>query len=144
MNRMVMLFALAFTAAAAIAADKQQVYKWTDANGVVHFTGTPPPEGTPNVQSVHLVGGMTTADTAAVDNKPKDTPPATSAPPALVAANAADNAALCQKARANLELLQGNAPVGIAGADGKADALDDQARAEQIRNAQLAIAKFCK
>lgn len=142
MIRPAALLVLACAAASAWSADKQQVYKWTDANGVVHFSDAPPPSETKNVQALHLVGGTTAAaPAAAADEKPKD--PA--APPGTATTGApADSSELCKQSRANLELLQSKTPVGIAGADGKAAPLDDQARESQIANAKLAIAHYCK
>jgi hypothetical protein len=144
MNRPVALLVLACAASSAWSADKQQVYKWTDANGVVHFSDAPPPNDTKNVQSVRLVGGMTSAAPAgAPDDTPKDGV-AASGTAAAAGATTADPAELCKQARANLELLQSKTPVGIVGADGKATAIDDSARDGQIANAKLAIAHYCK
>jgi len=72
--------------------------------------------------------------------------PATCRPRSSAAApaNATDDATLCKQSRANLELLQSKTPVGIAGADGKAQVLDDKARELQIANAKLSISRFCK
>lgn len=142
MNRHMILLALACVAVTATAADKQQVYKWTDANGVVHFSDAPPPQDTKNVQALHLAGGTTTTSApAAADNPNGAAAPATAngAP-----VNTTDEAALCKQSRANLELLQGKTAVGIAGADGKPQALDDAAREGQIANAKLAISRYCK
>jgi hypothetical protein len=142
MNRVTILLALA-CAANVSAADKQQVYKWTDANGVVHFSDAPPPLDTKNVQALHLAGGTTTTGATASEDKPKDAAAANAAGAALPA-SAADDAALCKQSRANLELLQSKTPVGIAGPDGKPQALDDKAREGQIANAKLAISRYCK
>ena len=139
MNRIVILLVLACAATSISAADKSQVYKWTDANGVVHFSDAPPPQDTKNVQSLHLAGGTTTAGATAAADQPKDAAAAGARP-----ANAPDEATLCKQSRANLELLQGKTPVGIAGTDGKPQALDDQARDAQIANAKLAISRYCK
>src|SRR5262249_18717051 len=119
------------------------VYKWTDANGVVHFADAPPPNDTKNVQSVRLVGGTTaTAPAVAADaNAPAN--PAQTGTPATASAPG-DLAALCKQAPAHLELLPAGAPVGIAGPDGKATALDDSARDGQIVNAKVAISRYCK
>jgi hypothetical protein len=35
-------------------ADGQRVYKWTDADGVTHYSQTPPPAGTPGVEDLDL------------------------------------------------------------------------------------------
>jgi len=144
MNRAMILLVLTCAAAGVTAADKQQVYKWTDANGIVHFSDAPPPSDTKNVESLHLAGGTTTA--AAADQPPNAAAgsPAANAAPAAAPANATDDATLCKQSRANLELLQSKTPVGIAGADGKPQVLDDKARELQIANAKLSISRFCK
>ena len=149
MNRAIILLVMTCAAASVPAADKQQVYKWTDANGVVHFSDAPPPSDAKNVESLRLAGGTTTAagaadqpkDAAAVNSAAASAAPATASPPPP---NATDDATLCKQSRANLELLQSKTPVGIAGADGKAQVLDDKAREIQIVNAKQAISRFCK
>lgn len=40
------LLALAFALAAPATAQQSTIYKWRDANGVVHYSNSPPPEGT--------------------------------------------------------------------------------------------------
>jgi hypothetical protein len=50
----------------------------------------------------------------------------------------------CAQARGNLELLQSKFPVSVAGADGKAQALDDKARQGQIADANAQIALYCR
>jgi hypothetical protein len=143
MNRVVILLVLACAAASVFAADKKQVYKWTDANGVTHFSDAPPPKDTQNVQTLHMVGGMTAAAPMPTDEKPKDAAAGSTTPGAPGEA-VPDEATLCKRSQSNLELLQGNTPVGIPGADGKATLLDDKAREAQIANAKVAIARFCK
>jgi hypothetical protein len=148
MHRLAIVFVLAAGITSVGAAEKKQVYKWTDANGVVHFTDAPPPKDTPNVQSVRLVGGMTSSAPAVAEESAAPTTAPNSAPnqsaaPATAAAKP-DDATLCKTARANLELLQGDTPVGVADAQGKADVLDDKARATQLANAKVAIARYCK
>jgi hypothetical protein len=149
-NRSLFLFVLAAMLGSTWAAQKQQVYKWTDANGVVHFTDSPPPKDTPNVQSVRMVGGTTATAPAtpepAEDKTPQGPTPSNAIPGTTAPATNADpeDAARCMTARANLELLQGDASVGIPGADGKTEPLDDKSRAAQLANAKLAVARFCK
>ena len=144
MIRPAALLVLLCAAACAWSADRQQVYKWTDANGVVHFTDTPPPRETKDVQALHLIGGTTAAaEPAAADDKPKDA--ANPAQTGATAAADADQAALCKQAHANLELLQSNTPVGIPGPDGKATTpIDDKTRQGQIASATLAVSRYCK
>lgn len=144
MNRMLILLTLVCTAAGAAAADKQQVYKWTDASGVVHFTDTPPPNDTPNVQSVRIVGNVQSAEVPAAgttDAKPAVDDKAKS--PTSVAETADSRAKECKQARANLELLKSKYPVSELGADGKIKAIDDKDRDSRIAGVQDRIAQFC-
>src|SRR5579885_2373702 len=55
MNHKLLLLAPLWLAAASAGAE--QVYKWTDASGVVHYTDAPPPKDTQNVQTVRVTGG---------------------------------------------------------------------------------------
>ena len=146
MKRAVIVFTLACTAAGVFAADKQQVYKWTDANGVLHFSDAPPPSDTKNVQALRLSGGTTQAAVTASSQANPAAPAATATAAAAATAPVPppDDATLCKQSRSNLELLQSKTTVGIAGTDGKALVLDDKARESQIANAKLAIARFCK
>ena len=142
MNRAVILFTLACTAAGAFAADKQQVYKWTDANGVLHFSDAPPPSDTKNVQSLRLVGG-TSSETPAADANaaPADDK---SKPAAPVAADSADTRAKdCEQAKRNLALLQSNYSVSELGPDGKVKPIDDKERAGRIAGVNERIAQLC-
>jgi len=90
MNRKLPLLALLLVAASAYAADSQ-VYKWTDAGGVIHYSDAPPPKDTQNVQTVRVSGGdrpravaSDNGEAADATDKPKDT--AAANPPAQDAA----------------------------------------------------------
>jgi hypothetical protein len=48
----IFMFAAVFSAAAI--ADGQSVYKWTDAQGVVHYSDKPPKETAPDLQTLDL------------------------------------------------------------------------------------------
>ncbi len=112
-----------------------EVYSWKDAQGVNHYSQTPPPVGTQftlrNVRS----GGASTLS-----------PPATAAasPAATSVATAAAQAtSQCDLARANIVALQDDAPVHQSGADGAAHALDATQRASQLELAQAAVRAYC-
>ena len=47
----------------------QQVYTWTDANGVKHFSDEPPPASVKDTKKVIVRGGVTSTEDA---NKPAD------------------------------------------------------------------------
>lgn len=146
MTRTMILLAMGLTAATAFAA-QSQVYKWTDAQGVVHYSDAPPPIAQANVQQVRISGSdrpraiESDAAADAADAKPADASPekvAQAAPPA----NSHDKD--CATARSNLELLQSKFQVSVTGSDGKAMALDDKARQAQIADMNAQIATYCK
>lgn len=147
MNRKLVLLALSCFMVGAYAAD-QQVYKWTDASGVVHFSDAPPPKDAKDVQLMRVSGSDRPRS---VDN------PANGEPGSLPEAGAGDsganaaaadpknaNAKACATARNNLEILNSKMPVSVTGPDGKAVPLDDKARAAQIAVANANIELYCK
>ena len=128
----------------AVAAHAADVYKWTDAGGVVHYADTEPPAEA-KAQLMHVGGGSTKSAMAdngfadAADNEVKKPPADT-----LVTAQAGLEER-CKRARADLELLQSGTPVGLPGVGGAPpQPLDEPARRAQITNAQLVIAHNCR
>jgi len=148
MNRQWMLIALLGTMAAAQAAD---AYRWVDANGVVHYSDAPPPAES-KAELVHLPGTGRTAGTAGAAGALPDEPakaddseePGEKKPPGVLASSVQSAEKRCADARANLEVLQRNGPVGVDTGSGKPQPLDDNARQRQIGNAQTIIATYCK
>lgn len=143
--RLPLLIALLCAVPAAYAAD---VYKWTDAGGVVHYSDTEPAAAS-GVQLVHLNGTATSPPVGtaqpAGERAAAAVEPATPAQGTLVTAKSENGDKLCAQARSNLELLQSNQPVGLdPGGSGKAEPLDNAARQRQIANAQTLIGRYCK
>ena len=140
------IFFLALAATSTAFAGSGQVYKWTDAQGVVHYSDAPPPTTQSNVQTVRLTGGDRPHDVACLVSE-KRTP-----------SNRRDRIRLrrtrrparpdhskdCATARSNLELLQSKFQVTVNGADGKPVALDDKARQVQLAAANAQVAVYCK
>jgi hypothetical protein len=132
------LLVLLLCAGPAVAAT--EVYRWVDANGVVHYSATEPAPAL-NAQRVRVSG-------LAVEGG--DGEAAASAPAAEAAnaggtrADAANAETNCTSARAQLELLQSNAPVGLANAGANAKPIDAKERQAQIAHAQAQIATYCK
>lgn len=141
------LLALLSVAASAYAA-QAQVYKWTDAAGVVHYSDAPPPQNTPKVETMHVSGGERAhAASANVESgdKPKDASAANApAQPAAVPDTPDNRAKECQTARNNLALLQSSAPVSVIGADGKPQAVTDNDRQARIEGVKDRIAQYCQ
>ncbi len=146
MNRNTLLLLALLGCVGVAQAAQEQVYKWTDAAGVVHFSDAPPPRGTLNVQTVRVSGGDR-PHAVPVDNDEagKNPAPSNAAPPTTNMTDSPENRAKeCQSAHNNLELLQSKFPVSVKTADGSAQALDDKARAAQVASANAQIALYCQ
>jgi hypothetical protein len=102
-----------------------EVYQWKDANGVTHYSQTPPKQGKYATRSIYH--RQSTADATA----------AAAAPPA--------ESSQCVTARKNIELLQSGAPLRMdSDNDGKPDRdLDDSERAGQLQIAQTVARVNC-
>lgn len=146
MNRKLVLLALSCFMVGAYAAD-QQVYKWTDASGVVHFSDAPPPKDAKDVQLMRVSGGdrPRSVDSAANGEPGSNPENGDGSTPAAAAPDPKDaNAKACATARNNLEILNSKMPVSVTGPDGKALPLDDKARAAQIAAANANVELYCK
>ena len=109
---------------AASAVHGGEVYQWKDANGVTHYSQTPPPAG--SFQQRQITGGER----------------ALSASPAPV--HGANEDPRCATARTNLAALGSGRPVHEAGDDGQPGrALNDAERASQLELANAAIRAYC-
>lgn len=148
MNGKLLLFVVLGTVGVAHAED---VYKWTDAGGVVHYSDAPPPQDTANVQRVRVSGGAgrgmgqegQSPTNASDPSKDAEKPPPQQA--STVPDNSENRVKLCNQARANLELLQSKYQVSFDKENsGKPQLLDEKARQAQIADAQDQIAVFCK
>ena len=128
--------ALALLALLASPLAAQQVYTWTDANGVKHFSDAPPPPNTREAKKVVVRGGITSTEPD-VAAKPEEE--AKEGPKMAAAAgySADDIKRNCASAQRNLDLLNKSKPTAEA-------EVEDQVRhQEQIGKAQQQIALFC-
>lgn len=119
---------LALAAAGLLAASAVQggeVYQWKDANGVTHYSQTPPPKG--SYQQRVFSGDR-----------------AGSAQPVTAQSAAASEDTPCATARANVAALNSGRPVHDAGEDGQPGrALNDAERASQLELANAAVKAYC-
>lgn len=121
------------------------VYRWKDANGVVHFADAPPPNGTKykivNIDTgvsrdppapakpARAASAATKAATAAADSKPatvKDTPE--------------NRAKLCERLEDNIKVLQSTQ---IATLGSSATPMTADQRAKQLADAQAKKQQYC-
>ena len=111
-------FVAAMALGLATAASAGEIYQWKDANGVTHYSETPPPKGQYQQRSIRDRGAR----------------PAAPAQPAAPTDNPQ-----CAAARNNIALLQSGQPLQVDGnGDGKPDRLIDDAE----RKAQLEMARI--
>lgn len=128
--------------AVALPAAATEMYSWTDAHGVKHFSDSPPPPNVVKAQKLKVTGGITT--TSAANNEATEQA-ANSSGPALAAAagySPEDIQRNCDIAHKNLGALEAQQPA--LDADGNpADADAARSRQAQIDKANQQIKLFC-
>ena len=150
MNRKLLLIALL----AACSVQAAEVYKWVDANGIVHYSDAPPPAEAAKVEKMRVGGGVVAADTSANPNSEgegqraaqddqKAKPPAQ--PPATLEDTPENRAKLCTQAQNNVELLQSKYTVSAPNpSDGSQQVMDDKTRQARLATEQQNVATYCK
>ncbi|MCE5232215.1 MAG: DUF4124 domain-containing protein [Mizugakiibacter sp.] len=132
------LLPLALLAFAAVTAGGDY-YKWTDANGTVHYAQQPPPGQRSQRVSVDAGSGITPPPEAAQ--------PAADAAPgggsALDKADAQYTERACAAARANLRLLESGKGMVISGDVDSGTKLGAEQRAKAITDARAQAAATC-
>jgi len=124
----------------ALAADK--VYKWKDANGIVHFTDQPPPKGT-EFDSVQVKTTATAAGASAENGDQPDPGKAADEAAAAATAAATPNKKQCDEAKAQVGQLAGPGDVATTGSDGKAVRLNKEDRANELAVARAKVQTYC-
>jgi hypothetical protein len=133
--RQILIFLLAIAAAGPLAA--QQVYKWVDKDGTVHFTDSPPPESVraerrvlhSNVQS----SAGNTQDVRGMNQDEID-----------VLYTPEQRKAACEQARANHTTLSNMATITVdRNNDGVVETLTEEEKVEELRRAQEQIQLLC-
>lgn len=117
-----------------------QVYKWTDASGTVHYSETPPAQGTKYAKvtttgTVEPLAAPTPSNTADHRETPAE-------PTEAMADTPENRSKLCESLNTNLTALKGSSPV-VMQQEGKTVALDDAQRQQQIESAQGQYNQFC-
>ncbi|GAA0714508.1 DUF4124 domain-containing protein [Dokdonella soli] len=139
MKRNWLLLALLTVGLPAAAAD---MYSWTDANGVKHFSDSPPPASVVKAQKLKVKGGVTTSTEADGEKKAEA---AKSSGPALAAAAGyapEDIKRNCDIAKKNLAVLDTQkVPVDSLGYPTDLDAA--KSHQAQIDKANQQIKLFC-
>jgi hypothetical protein len=145
-GRLLFFCALAFSAHA-----HAELYKWTDAQGKVHYTDQPP---TVNVEVIKgTAAGQTDTTTRAVQSldaqdqaykkrlQEAEEARAKAEKETEAARIRRDN---CERVRNNLANLQNRPRVYTTDAGGQRTYMDDTARAAALASSQKAVSEFCK
>lgn len=127
------------------------LYKWTDAQGKVHYTDQPP---TVNAQTVkRSAAGQAETTTQAKQSldakdqayqKRREEEDKARAKAEKEAEEKRIRAENCARARANLETLENKPRVYTTNAAGQRSYMDDGARANALANSRKAVSDFCK
>jgi hypothetical protein len=128
-------------------ASAQQIYKWKDANGVVHFSQTPPSSST-HYTEMRLAGqpDVSSGTPAPSNTGSENTSEARPARPASGGTQAdtpSNRAELCKQLDSNIALLQSKQPVVTDGSDGKQQVMSDNAREQQLATARAQQVQYC-
>lgn len=129
---------LALGAALAMSPLKAQetYYKWTDANGAVHYSDTPPEGRRANVVRVRQ-GASVTSETAA------PAPAATSAVAPLQQVEQAWQEQACRSARNDLAILKSGKLVVAGDSPEEAKRMSDADREASMAGAQARVEQYC-
>jgi hypothetical protein len=125
-----------------------ELYKWTDAQGKVHYTDQPPTVSAQTIKnSATGQAGTTTQATQSLNaqeqayQKRRKEAEDARAKEAEQSRIAREN---CDKARKNLDALNNSSRVYTTNAAGQRTYMDDAARASALANSQKAVSEFCK
>ncbi|QWT20644.1 DUF4124 domain-containing protein [Bacillus sp. NP157] len=120
-----------------------QAYKWKDAQGVTHYSDSPPPGSSQKVEKIQMKGGVSSpssSDAGPAKAATAATPPAGTA----VADNAANRSKLCDQLRKNMDVLNKEKVVTMDDGKGGQTQLDDTARKRQMETNQAQMTLYCK
>jgi hypothetical protein len=140
---------LGLTLGAWLITSNAEAYRWTDANGVVHFSQFPPPNQQKNAKKVSDTP-ISTLSGAGSTTSAKDSGTA----PAAAAANSAPqpikkqvmpaSKQACDTARTNLAALKSGQRIKVQMPDGSTHWLAGAERAKRLKQTQDFLAQRCK
>ncbi|MFK7955867.1 MAG: DUF4124 domain-containing protein [Lysobacterales bacterium] len=134
------LIAVSVFSGASLAAER--VYKWTDENGVVHFSATPPPDQTTeqiNIQSAPPP--QAAAETS--EDAPSGELFADAEQPDNSEIEERNRVVQCQKGRNMIEQIEPRPRVFRVEADGSRTYLEDDERLKLLKEAKDLVAEHC-
>lgn len=131
-------------------ASAQQIYKWKDANGVTHFSQTPPASGK-HYTKMQLSGAPEVSSNPAPAANNTEAQPQDQDNNASAARNSAktqpdtagNRAKLCKQLSSNIALLQSKQAVVTESTSGKQQLMSDNAREQQLATARAQQTQYC-
>ena len=132
------------------AAGNARVYTWKDANGVTHFSDSPPPASVKSARQITVRGDTPVAAGQEAAAGEAAAPPAEgTSPPGTVGATLTDSPEarqqVCEQARRNAELLEGQQQVSMdVNGDGSNQVLTPEQRQLQLAQARERVAFYCR
>jgi len=142
MKYSMILVIFSFLGATTVNAD--QAYKWTDANGVTHFSDSPPPKDVDKSQvSRREIANASTTEVPDSQNASSISSAEMAAGSAAEISPAGQLAQACATARSQVDLLESKHQI-VMEREGKNEQLDDTARQAELAKAQERVAAYCK
>jgi len=127
-----------------------QMYKWTDENGVVHFSETPPPNGgQAEVSGIPADPGGAGPESAAAGSQPAAVSPAQQRRDEMAErrkvsqAEAAVREVECESKRSIVTQLEPHRRVYFTNDEGETERMDDQVRVDKVAEAKKFIQENC-
>lgn len=134
-----------------------EVYKWTDENGVTHYSQTPPPSGQEaeieDIPDSTNDAGLGEPDDAMASESGSDPGQLSAADLARQelasrreyrAEEYAANQALCQEARESLDELEPSRRVYYTNEEGETERMDDQERVDEVQRLKNVLSANCE
>lgn len=140
------LAVLIFSAVISDSAQSQQIHKWTDENGQIHYGTTPPPKQKTETVKIRRTDVTPIAGTPAADPVSTENADSKQKTPAQIQADEQQQAQLksyCSNVRQRLTALTGRGRVVEQNPDGSRQALGQEAVAAKLAAAQADEARYC-
>lgn len=125
-------------------AQQQHIYKWTDGQGIAHFSDSPPPRGTKYEELQTGADPAAAGSSAAPAQVVSSESAATATKSERIEDNAANRKKLCDQLSKNMTLLQGDAPLTVDSAESDQQTMSEDRRDEELANAQQQYDQYCK
>lgn len=122
-------------------------YKWTDANGVTHYSAQKPHNT--EVETVAIRGGRTTTSASESENAPTQTQPTSSSQPAESSESSNETVehvkdpVRCDAAKKIIDTISSAPRVQTKDENGELRFLSDQEKSDRLEEAKQAIKESC-